>query len=144
MYIHICTIYILPSIYVMCKVFLFFFLFLRTHCCCDKIISQSGINKVILFYSILFYSILFYSILFYCLGCQPHYPLSTRGRQRESVNRQNYRGGIGQMEETDQIGKGHMITRREWNEFKWGWKEWAASGDKENTSDTHWSKHIKY
>ena len=39
--------------------------FLQTHCCCDKIISQSGIIKVILFYSILFYSILFYSILFY-------------------------------------------------------------------------------
>ena len=31
----------------------------------NKLISQSGINKVIIFYSILFYSILFYSILFY-------------------------------------------------------------------------------
>ena len=39
-------VYILLSIYVMYSVFL------RTHCHCEKIISQSAINKVILFYSI--------------------------------------------------------------------------------------------
>ena len=52
----VCTVYIhctYPAFY-LCyvqSVFLFLY-FLWTHCCCDKIISQSGVNKVILFYSI--------------------------------------------------------------------------------------------
>ena len=44
-------------IYTVCISYFLFMLctecFLRTHRCCNKIISQSGINKVILFYSVL-------------------------------------------------------------------------------------------
>ena len=53
------------------------------HHCYNNIISQSGIIKVFLFYSILFYSILFYSILFYSLSldikhaaCHQNMPLT--------------------------------------------------------------------
>ena len=49
MYIH--CIYLAFYLCYVQSVFLFFLLFLWTHCCCNKIISQSGINKVILLHS---------------------------------------------------------------------------------------------